>query len=175
MSEELENEEYYTLSSGLVLQDDELSKRLKKLFELQPENSSVIDRDGYSWDEAGLSEVFIKVYQDTCRYCPQKKSWMSYSNGRWHKDEGSLIVSNKLKEFCSLLKIYLMEMPSGDVKDKYSKFISKTGDRRFRDRIIKDAMDVMPIHSSMFDNKPYLINCLNGTYDLQKDLFRPHA
>lgn len=52
------------------------------------------------------------------------------------------------------------------------KFISKMGDRRFRDRLMKDAASVMPITVEEFDANPYLINCRNGTYELQKMEFR---
>ena len=59
-------------------------------------------------------------------------------------------------------------------RSEYLKFIMKMGDRRFRDRLMKDAASVMPISSSQFDSNPYLINCLNGTYDLETLEFREH-
>lgn len=54
------------------------------------------------------------------------------------------------------------------------KFIVKMGDRRFRDRLMKDAASVMPITAEEFDANPFLINCLNGTYDMEKMEFREH-
>ena len=54
------------------------------------------------------------------------------------------------------------------------KFIVKMGDRRFRDRLMKDAASVLPIASAEFDATPYLINCKNGTFDLEKMEFREH-
>jgi len=48
------------------------------------------------------------------------------------------------------------------------------GDRRFRDRLMKDAASVKPIAAEQFDANPFLINCKNGTYDLKSMTFREH-
>jgi len=53
-------------------------------------------------------------------------------------------------------------------------FVAKMGDRRFRDRLMKDAADSMRIEAEQFDTHPYLINCKNGTYDLESMEFREH-
>ena len=39
---------------------------------------------------------------------------------------------------------------------------------------MKDAASVLPIASAEFDANPYLINCKNGTFDLEKMEFREH-
>ena len=41
-----------------------------------------------------------------------------------------------------------------------------------RDRILKDATGELRITATQFDANPYLINCLNGTYDLSDFTFR---
>lgn len=48
------------------------------------------------------------------------------------------------------------------------------GDRRFRDRLMKDAADNLKIAAAEFDTHPFLINCKNGTYDLESLTFREH-
>lgn len=53
-------------------------------------------------------------------------------------------------------------------------FVGKMGDRRFRDRLMKDAADNLKIAAAEFDTHPFLINCKNGTYDLESLTFREH-
>ncbi len=169
--ENVEELEGYQFPNGMILSDDILLPRFEYILASKPAEQHT-DSLGYSWSEGGLAQLFIETYKDCTRYCPEKKSWYSYKDGKWQKDIGSLIVSDRVKEFCQLLELYSWTIKDDDTKQKYKKFLMKTGDRRFRDRLIKDAMDVLPITASMFDNKPYLINCKNGTYDLKNQVFR---
>lgn len=72
------------------------------------------------------------------------------------------------------MALYCGEIGNEERRREYMKFILKLGDRRFRDRLMKDAASVMPIKSEQFDANPYLINCINGTYDLETMTFREH-
>lgn len=164
-------EEYYEFDNGMRLTSDELLPRFRNIMESKPSEPH-LDNLGYSWDEGGLSQLFMETYKDVCRYCPEKKSWYLYEGGKWTRDVDSLIVSSKVKEFIELLDLYAWTINDEEKRNKYKKFLIKAGDRRFRDRLIKDAKDVLPISASMFDNNPYLINCKNGTYDLKTNTFR---
>lgn len=74
-----------------------------------------------------------------------------------------------------LLELYCKEIPDEDAaKPKYKEFVSKLGNRAPRERILKDAESVKPVRAAVFDAKPYLINCINGTYDLRDFSFREH-
>ena len=121
-----------------------------------------------------MAELFSECYKNDTRYCPEAKSWFTYSEGAWRKDTGSLLVAEKIKEFCRLMALYCGEIANEERRTEYMKFIVKMGDRRFRDRLMKDAASVLPIASAEFDANPYLINCKNGTFDLEKMEFREH-
>lgn len=47
--------------------------------------------------------------------------------------------------------------------------------RRNREIILRDAQDVHPISMSAFDTNKYLLNCKNGTLNLQTNTFHPHC
>jgi len=81
-------------------------------------------------------------------------------------------VAEKLKDLTRLLIIYCGEIADDDKRKSYLNFINKLGDRRMRDRVLKDATGEMMIKAVEFDANPYLINCLNGTYDLKDFTFR---
>ena len=163
----------YVLSGGRVITDTELARKMKIIAAAQPELTPELST-GYSWDEAGMADLFGECYKEHTRYCTQAKSWYTYSNGAWRHDDGELLVAEKIKEFSRLMVLYCGEIGDIDKRSAYLRFISKMGDRRFRDRMAKDARSVMAIDYAAFDANPYLVNCLNGTYDLSTGAFRKH-
>ena len=175
MTEFMDDEvELFQLSNGRYIMDEEQSKKMFYIKEAAPECSHLMSGTGYSWDESGMGELFAECYQKDTRFCPEANAWFTYKGGRWIRDEKSLVVSERIKEFSRLLAIYCGEISDESRRNEFMKFVVKMGDRRFRDRLMKDAADVLPIHAYMFDSNPYLINCQNGTYDLEKMEFREH-
>ncbi len=173
MSKENNSPDLFQLKNGRIIMSEELSAKMYYIKSVQPESYQA-DNSGYSWDESGMAELFSECYENDTRYCPEAKSWFTYDDGCWKKDVGSLLVAEKIKEFTRLMALYCGEIIDDDKREKYLKFISKMGDRRFRDRLMKDATGVKPIPIAKFDSNPNLINCLNGTYDLETMTFRPH-
>lgn len=163
-----EEQALFQLSNGRYIMDEAQSRVMFQIKEAQPEHSHPISGTGYSWDESGMAELFSECYKNDTRYCPEAKSWFTYKDGAWRKDTGSLLVAEKIKEFCRLMALYCGEIANEERRAEYMKFIVKMGDRRFRDRLMKDAASVLPIASAEFDANPYLINCKNGTFDLEK-------
>ena len=163
----------YQLSDGRYIASEEVSRKMRILSEIQPEKTQT-DATNYSWDESGMAELFSDCYYSDTRYCPERKSWYTYDNGVWKKDAEGLLVSNKIREFVRLLTLYSVSIEDSDKRTEFLKFITKMGDRRFRERLAKDARDNLAVSASDFDSHPYLINCRNGTYDLETLSFRPH-
>lgn len=167
-------EELFQLSNGRYITSPEISKKMSRIKDSHPELPYQEDSTGYSWDEAGMADLFSECYQNDTRFCPEAKSWYTYDSGRWQKDVGALLVSAKIKEFVRLMALYCGEIEDEEKRKAYMSFVSKMGDRRFRDRMMKDAADCMRIEATEFDRYPYLINCKNGTYDLKEMEFREH-
>lgn len=166
-------DELFELRNGQYIVSPEQSAKMFHIKTVKPEDTSE-DSSGYSWDEQGMAELFSECYQNDTRYCAEAKSWYTYDNGAWRKDIGSLLVAEKIKEFTRLMVLYCGEITDEDKRKNYFKFVSKMGDRRFRDRLMKDAASVCRIYAHEFDSNPNLINCLNGTYDLETLTFREH-
>ena len=171
---EINNDELFQLSNGRYITSEEISKKMFYIKSVHPELPYQETSTGYSWDEAGMADLFSECYQNDTRFCPEAKSWYTYDGGKWVKDVGSLLVSAKIKEFVRLMSLYCGEIVDEEKRKQYMTFVSKMGDRRFRDRLMKDAADSMRIEATEFDRFPYLINCKNGTYDLEKMEFREH-
>lgn len=166
-------EELYELHNGRVIMDEDLSAKMYLIKHYHPERADETS-SGFEWSEMGMANLFGMLYAQEARYCPEHKSWYTYHEGAWRKDEGAILVSEKLKDFVRLMILYCGEIEDEDTRKAYTSFISKMGDRRMRDRILKDATGELRISAVEFDANPYLINCLNGTYDLSDFSFREH-
>ena len=164
--------ELYLTHDGNYVLSKRLSAKLFQIKQAQPEVKRPPDKNPYTWDEVGLATLFSDCYMDSTRYCSESKMWYVYEKGAWHKDLGSSLVATQIKEFYTLMRYYSADITDDDVSKKYLNFIAKMGDRRFRDRMMKDAADMMRISASAFDSHPNLVNCQNGTYDLQSKRFR---
>ncbi len=168
-----DNKELFQLSDGRYIMSEELSEKMFYIKRIKPEAYQP-DNSGYSWDEKGMAELFSECYKNDTRYCPEAKSWYTYDGGKWKKDVGALLVAEKIKDFSRLMILYCGEIVDEDKRKAYFKFVNKLGDRRLRDRLMKDAASVFPINAAEFDAHPNLINCRNGTYDLDNMCFREH-
>ena len=169
---EFEND-LFQLKDGRFVTDERISEKLYYIKKTHPEYPPA-DNTGYSWDEAGMADLFAECYKEETAYCPEMKSWLVYDDGIWNIDSGALRIAGKIKEFVRIMSLYCGEIKDEDRRKEYVKFVGKMGDRRFRDRLMKDAADGRRIEASKLDSHPYLINCKNGTYNLKDGTFRPH-
>ena len=164
-------EERYKLGNGQYIESIEQSRVMSIISAAHPEKN--LD---YPWDESGMSQLFGECYSYNTKFCSTSNTWYSYSDGAWRKDTGALIVAERVKEFCRLIFFYTWEIEDEQLRADYIKFAAKMGDRRWRERLLRDAQSVteLKISAEEFDAHPELINCLNGTYDLENMRFREH-
>ena len=167
-----ESRELFQLRSGRVILDEDLSDKMYLIKTHHPERADETT-SGFEWSEMGMANLFALLYEQEARYCSEHKCWYTYDSGAWRRDEGAILVSEKIKDFVRLMILYCGEISDDDLRKNYTAFVNKMGDRRMRDRILKDATGELHISAAKFDANPYLINCLNGTYDLSDFSFRP--
>ena len=165
------DKELFTLSNGRVIASEDLSEKMYLIKQYHPEKADDTS-SGFEWSEIGMANLFGMLYEKEARYCPEHKSWYTYHQGVWKKDEGAILVSEKIKDFVRLMIIYCGEIVDDETRKNYISFVNKMGDRRMRDRILKDAAGELHISATQFDANPYLINCTNGTYSLENYAFR---
>ncbi len=166
-------QEFFELRNGRCIMDEDLSAKMYLIKQNHPEKSDETS-SGFEWSEMGMANLFGLLYSQEARYCPEHKSWFTYHEGAWRRDEGAILVSEKIKDFVRLMILYCGEIEDDDIRKSYTTFVNKMGDRRMRDRILKDATGELRIAANEFDSNPYLINCLNGTYNLEDFTFREH-
>lgn len=165
--------ELFETRSGRVIMDEKLSEKMYLIKQHRPESRDD-SSSGFEWSEMGMATLFGIIYTEEARYCPEHRSWYTYHEGAWRKDEGAILVSEKMKDFVRLMILYCGEIDDEELRKAYLGFVNRMGDRRMRDRILKDATGELRISAVEFDSDPYLINCLNGTYNLRDFSFREH-
>lgn len=154
--------------------EDEHKAKLDKLKELHPESYSAEYFMLYGRDEIGLAQLFSDVYENDTRFCPDANAWYTYTDGVWKSDRKGVLAAKKLMDFARLLTMYAMGISDEDKRTEYMKFCVKLTARSTREKVLKDASTKMLIAKTDFDKNPYLINCMDGTFDLEKMTFRPH-
>lgn len=165
--------ELFQLRNGRTILDETISEKMYLIKQNHPETYDE-SSTGFEWNDFGMACLFGELYKAEARYCMEHKSWYTYSDGAWRKDEGGILVGEKLKDFVRMMLLYCGEITDDDKRKAFTAFINKMGDQRMRSRILKDASGEMRIAARDFDANPYLINCLNGTYNLKDCTFYPH-
>ena len=128
----------------------------------------------YSLDDKGFGALFAEVYKDTCRYNATANEWYFFNGKVWVRDEGGMIVHNKAKELADGLLIYATTIEDEQQKKNYIDYVSKLGQLRFRETMVKDSRDIYFVTKSDFDKNLDLFNCQNGTLNLKTFDFMPH-
>ena len=164
--------ELFELRNGRTILNEDASEKMYLIKQAQPQ-ARADDSTGYEWADMGMAELFGELYRREARFCTEHKCWYVYDSGAWRRDVGSLRVAEKVKDFVRLMLLYCGEIEDDEIRKGYTTFVNRMGDQRVRARLMKDAESVMLINAADFDANPYLINCLNGTYNLKDYSFYP--
>ena len=76
--------------------------------------------------------------------------------------------------FILILLIYATTIEDEQQKKNYIDYVSKLGQLRFRETMVKDSRDIYFVTKSDFDKNLDLFNCQNGTLNLKTFDFMPH-
>lgn len=140
-----------------------------KLRALDPANNK-----RYGLNDAGSARLFMDACGDFVQYAADRKKWLFYDGRRWDVD-GENAVKEKLKQLADALAVYVLQNVQEESKrTELLKFAGKWQSLRQRETVLKDAQSVRPVKSDTFDRNPRLLNCQNGTLDLNTLDFREH-
>lgn len=155
------------LCSGKFYRDGINFRLLDKLKELTPEKR-------YTYNDIGMSKLFADIYKTKIRYNVTVKQWYYFNGKVWKEDTGGMITFQKMKELSKVLIVYSSTIEDDITRKNFVNYISKLGDSRVRERIVKDSRDNMFISQTDFDKNDDLFNCQNGTLNLETFKFTLH-
>lgn len=134
----------------------------EKMKELQPENSLY-----YTHDDIGYGYLFADYCKWLARYNMEAGYWMVYDGKVWTPDVKEIYVSQLAKEVVEEMLEYGSGLFDETVRNEFTGWIKKLGNRRKRETMILDARSVHPVKQADFDTDPWLFNMNNCTLDLR--------
>lgn len=135
---------------------------------------SPAENDRYPWNDIGNGRLFADVFKDIARFVPERKQWFIYDSTRWVPDTGALKAMELCKDLADALMRYTLDIHDEHKRKSYIDYCRKWQSRHVRITILCDAQSVYPIPMQEFDRDKDLLNCANGTIDLNSMQFREH-
>ncbi len=139
------------------------------------------DLKEYSLDDMGAARLYADMYRGNVLYIPEYKSYWTYMDGRWQQDKEDLKAKMYAKALADFVGKLIPPAPQTDGEkapedewDTYRKHYKKYRGFRYRGTQIRDAQDELHASSSAFDTQAYLLNCKNGTLNIQTMELKPH-
>lgn len=152
--------------------------RMKNVTHAQSDITTILTEvraeENYSWDDKGNGKLFADIFREKCRYNVTAKEWYVYNGKNWEEDTEGMEVSKCAKRLSVELYSYSFTLEDEKKANEYRKHISKLGQLKYRETMIKDARDSYFVKADDFDKDPYLFNCQNGTMNLKTMEFQPH-
>ncbi|MFC1490352.1 phage/plasmid primase, P4 family [Candidatus Latescibacterota bacterium] len=131
--------------------------------------------------DIGNAKRLISKYGFKLQYCKEWKSWLHYEKGRWKVDSNDIKITDLAKRTILDIQKQIMEQASLDSKfldghEKLIRHVRTSQSARSIENMIKLARSEpgIPISAESLDCNKWLLNCCNGTFNLQNYKFQGH-
>lgn len=128
----------------------------------------------YSTTDSGNGRLLADIIKGQARYVPGRKTWFTFDGVRWGMDEGNMATMEMCKTIGDALNLYALNIKDEKERKEYLKYTFRWLMRNQRKTILEDAASVYNIGLKEFDADINLLNCKNGTLDLNTMQFRSH-
>lgn len=153
------------------LDDETVVAIAKSITRYQPEAESM----EYKLTDVGNAERFVAMFKDQVKYCTIYKKWFIWNGKRWEQDDTGKIITYAIE--CVRNIIHDADLlPDGDRRKALIQHSLKS-ESSGRLKALLDIASGMPaitVRSEQLDQNPWLLNCQNGTIDLQTGKLQPH-
>ena len=127
----------------------------------------------YRLTDAGNSERLIRLFGDEIRYCATLKQWFVWDGRRWEPD-----VTHRMLDLATRsAKMIFAEAAVADTleqREQIARWAIRSESLPLRRAAIDGAVFMAPVRPEDLDARPELLNCTNGTLDLETGEFREH-
>lgn len=180
--------EYAGISAPLPLEVKEFLGRLQAETEVADvpgsvrvdleEDTALVLPDGFRASDSGNALRLVALADGRIRYVNSWGKWLVYSNGRWWLDPSDA----RVREVAKGVARRLLSLASGDAqldrqeREQLFKFALRSEAASAIGSMVNLARGVpgVIVEHDDLDQNPWLLNCLNGTVDLQTGELRPH-
>ena len=131
--------------------------------------------------DLGNAKRFVSMHSQDARYCKQTGQWFIWDGRRWAQDESDAIMqrARQVAEHIDVEADYVRDADFKERLRKKDEIIkwAKSSENEHRLRAMVTLAATFPeiaITTNRFDADPMLLNCLNGTLDLELCELRRH-
>jgi putative DNA primase/helicase len=130
---------------------------------------------GFPQTDSGAGELFAFLYRDKFRYDHNRGLWLSYDGRIWNAERGGPAARRHALKTARALRSEALEL-TGSEREALERFARQLEASGKIDNLLKEARCNRTIESyaADFDKQPMLLNCLNGTIDLETGKLRRH-
>ncbi|HEX9971283.1 MAG TPA: phage/plasmid primase, P4 family [bacterium] len=125
----------------------------------------------YDIDDIDDASKFNATLDSRFLWCEKHQCWYLFDCGIWQRDDERMILMQKVKAFVKDCE-HDAVVQNDDNAKKHFKAIARNLARM--KRIIDSMKSEVAVIADMFDKRDTLLNCRNGTYDLEHSDFYPH-
>ena len=125
--------------------------------------------------ELGNAERLVDLHGRDLRYCAPQKSWYWWDGKRWAADVTGE-VERRAYETTRTIYLEAAEEPNAERRGDIVKWAGASeSEQKIRAMIkLARAVEGVAVAPGEFDTNPWLLNCPNGTLDLQTEQLRAH-
>jgi putative DNA primase/helicase len=131
--------------------------------------------------DTGNCERFAKRYADRLRHCWPWSKWLVWDGRRWRVDDkgraekaARAAIKRDLTKATAEAAALAADDPRLAAAKKRVAFLLGSLDRRRLDAMLAFARSELPVGPDDLNAHPTLLNCRNGTLDLETGELRPH-
>lgn len=141
-----------------------------------PENEETVIDMGYHTTDLGNTDRMFDQFRETVRWSPERKMWLHWTGQRWEWDRGTYIVF-LAKEVVKSIYHEAADTQDDARRQELAKWALKSESERAISAMVElfKTERGIPIRLSDIDADCWLLNCRNGTIDLQSGELLSHS
>lgn len=128
----------------------------------------------FNLTDLGNAERFASRYTDTVRWCETWNTWIIFNGKFWETDRSGR-VDQMAKATVRAIYHEVANEPDKQARDALVKHAKASESNRAIRAMLDRAKSELPATPEEFNRHLYLLNCNNGTLDLQTGELHPHS
>ena len=126
--------------------------------------------------DAGNAHGFAERFKDLIKFNRTRGKWVFYDGQRWNVDKGEGAAQRLFRDMASVMWQTIGKQSSREGRKelfKWASYSNSTSGMQNCLTLVKKE-EKIEVFETDFDNKPYLLNCLNGTVNLRRGELQGH-
>lgn len=159
----------------LLIPDDKWTQ-LKEIGELAIKTETMkLDqwKDRFSHTDLGNAQRLVAAFGNSIQYCHTWGKWVVWTGSKWQIDDRGLIY-NLAKQVVMNMYKEVSELYSDEARKELSRHAIKSENISRIQAMVALCRSEVPVLPNQFDKNINLINCKNGTFNLETGTLQQH-